>query len=360
MCINNLLRNYLRKFTFISSFTKLFVKLNIYLFLVLICSLLIYVKPVSAVSTQPQACRIGVYLVGLNDFDLAKKSFHSDFWVWSVCPSQDLKPLNSLDFIDAKKVDTAYDSILEKKDNFGEFKQENKVYWSQKKVDADFYHHWNVQNFPFDRHTLKIPIEEAIYDASAFVYLPDTKNSSYKKDIQLEGWNIDKFSIKEDKINYDTTYGDPELENGQSKYSRVTISIDIRRNSIISFFKLHAVVYIGFIVSLASYFLNPAQTSLMSGKISAPVGSLFAVVVNQRAAESILGRTEQLSLVDKIHITAMTYILISIIIAVYSRVISERGNEKLALRMNYNCAYVFGISFIIFNIVLIAQAAIAG
>lgn len=310
--------------------------------------------------TQPQSCRLGAYVVGLHDFDLAKKSFNGDLWVWSVCPSKDLKPLESMEFIDSKKVSLSNSSLLERKDKFGSFSKQDNVYWAQKKVNGDFYHNWDVQNFPFDHHTLEIPIEESVYDTSAFVYIPDLKNSGYKSNLELEDWKITSFNLRGEAITYNTTYGDPEIEKGQSTYSRSTILIDIQRKTALSFLKLNAVVYIGFLLSLASYFLNPAQTSLMGAKISAPVGAIFAVVVNQRAAETLLGRSESLTLVDKIHITALLYILLAIVIAVYSRLLSEQGDEKRAVRMNYKSAYIAAASFVVVNVILITHAAIAG
>jgi hypothetical protein len=308
----------------------------------------------------PKTCRVGVYVVGLRDLDAVKKSFVSDFWIWAVCPTKDINPLESLEIVDAREVKSAYDSVLERQDSFGQFRELDQVFWFQKKVSAQIQYNWNIRNYPFDRHTLKIQIEEAIDDTSAFVYTPDVRNSSYKKNLQIEGWRIKKFKIQGKQSIHHTTFGDPELDQGRSSYSRLIIAIEIQRNTIVSFFKLHAAVYIGIILALASYFLDPSQTSLMGGKISAPVGSLFAVVVNQRAAESVLGRSEELTLTDQIHITAMVYILITIIIAVYSRLISERGEEKQAVRLNHMSAYIASISFFVINSILIIHAAIAG
>lgn len=98
----------------------------------------------------------------------------------------------------------------------------------------------------------------------------------------------------------------------------------------------------------------------MGAKISAPVGAIFAVVVNQRAAETLLGRSEGLTRVDKIHITALLYILLAIVIAIYSRLVSEHGDEKKAVQMNHKSAYIAAISFVIVNVILIVHAAIVG
>lgn len=318
--------------------------------------------PTIAAPAQPsrQTCRVGVYVVGLRDFDMVKSSFTSDFWIWAVCPSKDLKPLASMEFVNAKDVKSAYESLVERKDNFGQFKAQEKVYWYQKKISGQFSHQWNVQNFPFDRHRLEIPIEEALNDTTVFAYTPDLKNSSYREDLQVEGWKIKGFALQPEKVSYNTTFGDPSLNQAQSTFSRLLVSIDLQRSTVTSFFKLNAVVYIGFILSLVAYFLDLNQTSLISGRISASVGSLFAIVVNQRAAETFLGRSEALTLTDQIHISAMAYILFAIVITIYARVLIEYKQEKRALRLNQISAYFAGISFVVLNIALIVFAAIDG
>lgn len=307
-----------------------------------------------------QTCRVGVYVVGLRDFDMVKSSFTSDFWIWAVCPSKDLKPLSSIEFVNARDVKTAYESLVESKDKFGQFNKQEKVYWYQKKVSGQFSHQWDVQNFPFDRHTLEIPLEEALNDTTLFVYTPDLKNSSYRADLQVEGWKLGQFMLQSREAGYSTTFGDPSLNQAQSTFSRLLVSIDVQRSTLISFFKLNAVVYIGFILSLVTYFLDLSQTSLISGRISASVGSLFAIVVNQRAAETFLGRSEALTLTDQIHISAMAYVLLAIIISIYGRVLIECKREKSALRLNQVSAYFAGISFVVLNITLIVHAAIVG
>jgi hypothetical protein len=54
--------------------------------------------------TSPKTCQIGVYLTSLRDFHPAEKSFSANFWVWSVCPFETPKPLESLKVVNSKKL----------------------------------------------------------------------------------------------------------------------------------------------------------------------------------------------------------------------------------------------------------------
>ena len=235
------------------------------------------------------------------------------------------------------------------------------LYYSSRKLSGVFYYDWKLDNFPFDRHVLQIPFENSEFDVNSLVFKPDTSESTYSDNIQLDGWHITDFSIKDSKIRYKTTFGDPSASHsGESDYSRLTISIAIARNSVISFLKLSAGAYIAFGISLVTFFLNPTQPTLVSGRIGALAGCLFATLVNLRVMDGVLGLTERLTLSDKIHITIMLYILATIVETACTRLINETGREKLSRHLDRFSFAVSSISFIVVNLILIASAAIAG
>jgi hypothetical protein len=153
-----------------------FGKLASFCFLALGCSILFGMnEPAWSQQVAPQTCRIGTYLISLKNFNPADSNFGADFWLWSICPSKTLKPLQTMEIVSATDVQNFYDSEQDKKDPFGMFKLQSKVYWTQRKVSAKLYHAWDLENFPFDRHTLEIPLEESDLDTNAFVYTLDKK-----------------------------------------------------------------------------------------------------------------------------------------------------------------------------------------
>lgn len=315
--------------------------------------LLSWALPAFATTTEsPQTCYVGAYLSSLSDLNPLSKSFNADFWLWSRCPSQQIEELEHNDFLNAVKLDTSFDSKSEKIGN---------IYYSSRKVSGVFYYDWNLANFPFDRHVLQIPFENSVFDVNSLVLKPDTSQSAYSDNIQLEGWQITSFSIKDSKIRYKTNFGVPSTSrSGKSDYSRLTIAIAIARNSVTSFFKLNSGAYIAFGISLVTFFLNPTQPAFVSGRIGALVGCLFAALVNLRAVDGVLGRTERLTLSDKIHIIVMLYILATIVETAYTRLMNEAGREKSSRHLDRLSFAVSSISFIIVNLILIASAAIDG
>ena len=309
----------------------------------------------------PQTCQVGIYITSLRNFKFADKSFTADFRVWSVCPTKDLKPLESMEIIDSLESEELSSSTLGKKNRSGYFSTKEEVYWSQRDISAVLHQNWDVQNYPFDRHTLEISLEEAVQDTSGFVYSPDFKNSGYPPDLKLGGWKITNFSLQEEKMAYQTNFGDPELVAKNGVYSRLTVSIPIQRVKYVSFFKLTTGLYVAFAVAMLSFFYETGQPSLVSARTSLLVGCLFAALVNMRAPESVLGRTESLTLVDQIHIVAIVYIFAAALATVFSRLTTEAGRAKQAMWLDRRLLFrVFTISFVVLNAIVISHAAIVG
>ncbi len=305
-------------------------------------------NPTDTEDTEAIAYPIGIFITSLHDLDVAGDTFGVDYWVWSVHPPE-LNPLESMEFLNAKEADADLDLTEERGDRS----------YSQRKISAVVRHDWDLSNFPFDRQVLDIVLEEAAADTTTLVYSADTANSGYNEGIRLEGWRITDFAIEERTVDYMTTFGDPDISSGSS-YARLVASVQIEREGATGFFKLIAGVYAASAIGLLSFLMVPDNPPIFGARMVVLVGALFATVISLRASEAVLGRTESLSLVDKIHIVAMVYIFIAALIAVLARKACESGKEELAKRRDRIWLRVLGISFVLINGLLIIMAAIAG
>ena len=312
----------------------------------------------------PQTCSVGVYVAALRNLNVADKKFGTDFYIWSVCPTKELQPLKSIKVLniqDYKNFKSDYDLTLERKDLSKLFYPRENVYWSGRKIRAILSQSLNMSNFPFDRHTLTIAFEETIKNSSEFVYTTDFKNSGYQPNIDLDGWQITSFKVAEQKFPYATTFGNPDKDSPQNSFTRMVVSIDIKRVKIFSFLKLTIGVYVAFAVAMLSFFYDSSNASLASPRRAIYIGALFATLLNMRLQESVLGRTEDLTLVDQIHIATILYVFGTGVVSVYSRLTSESSNKKLAMWLDRHVFFqLFTLSFVVFNIIAIAYAIIVG
>jgi hypothetical protein len=318
--------------------------------LVLLC-VLPNASPALAQSDEaPATCRVGLYLRDLHSFDPAADTFGADFWLWSVCPTADHQPLRTMEFINSDSVSVLLD--------VGDY-----PLWTQRNVDGTFRYDWEERNFPFDRHTLTIDLEEGVEDIHGLVYDPDTANSGVDPELQLPGgWRMTGTTLVASTKTYDTTFGDPNLPaGGSSEYSRLTLSIDLQRTDLGGFLKLTAVVYAAFFFSLISYLMHLETTTGIGPRVSLLAIALFSTAVNLVNASNALGTTSGLTLVDKIHVMVLVYLLVAAIVTVASRVLLDRGvgtAEIAALNLRVGALVI--ISFIALNALLIVLAVHGG
>jgi len=308
-------------------------------------------QPAPPPASEPALqAKIGCYLLFLGDLDFLNKTFAAELWLWSNTPGKEEGPLKSIEFVNAKTVTL---SLAQAEAST------NGIYFAEKATGV-FRHQWDTHNFPFDRHTLKIAFESSKDDRSALIFAPDVDKSSIHTDIRLDGWEIKKFSIAESPSEYQTDFGDPKSASPHSQFSRVTMSVEIKRNSYMGFFKVAAGVYFAVLMAVLSFFLETTQPSLMSPKMSILGAALFAILVNLRGAESVLGRTEMVTLVDKLHHVAMIYVALAAVIAVLSRRLVDQKREAAAKRVDKVGFWGFVSTYLLINVFLIVRAYYVG
>ncbi len=295
---------------------------------------------------DPRGRTVGIYITSLRDFDVADQSFGADFWLWSVHPPG-TEPLGGMEFVNAKEVDIRLDQTSGRSEGA----------WSREKVRATVLHDWNLSDFPFDRQALEIELR--LDDPSALAYRADEAESGYGQDIAPEGWRVTDFEIEERVEEYATTFGEPDASGGSIQHYFL-VTLQVERDSAAGFFKMIAGVYAAIALGCLSFLMTPDQATVFSGRITLLAAALFAVVVNLQVSDTMLGSLEEIALVHKIHILAMAYVFVAALLSIVSRRRCDSGQVKRAKRWDMAGLCVFSVSFAVFNIVLIASAAVAG
>ena len=316
------------------------------------CGLFVASPTLAQEPPGPDRCRVGAYVTALNAFDPGADTFQADLWLWSLCPNADHRPLETMEFVNANAVETQLDASEPRGTGI----------WASRKVRGTFRHDWDERNFPFDRHTVAIILEEGIEDARRFVYEADTANSTVDPALQIPGWQITEFDLSPTLTRYATTFGDPDLPLGAtSEYSRLTLGVGIKRAELSGFFNLTAIVYAAFALSLVTYVMHLESTTDVSHRLGLLAGALFATAVNLVTATTALGSAGGLTLVDKIHIAVLIYILVAAVATVVLRMLIERGWPEAAIaRLDYRLGAISAVVFVAINAVFIASAAQSG
>lgn len=321
----------------------------------LLCSVLVALATASFGATEsagkaspqpaPAKVRSGAYLTSLYDLNANNNTFTADLWLWFLHDkNRDIKPLKTLEPVNARDFKTSLDTTQE----------HGAERYHAEKVRGVFNHGWDVKNFPFDRHELKIRLEEGLADVNELVYAADMANTAFDPAITLDGWRIDRVAVAAGEHTYNSSFG--LSESARSTYATSVISIFIERDAAGLFWKLLAAVYIAFLVSIVSFFMDPSKDGIFNGRVGLLVGMIFAVVINSQRVAATLGQSSSFTLADKIHVLTLVSILCTLIGALISRHLHTTNRGDYALRIDRRMAAGSLVVYAALNLLMIVSA----
>jgi hypothetical protein len=297
----------------------------------------------------PERVVIGVYVTQIYDLDPTGSSFTASFWLWTRHRGGNIRPLDTIHILSAKKVESEPTLTMVKAGQV----------WDQKFFRAVIRYAWELREYPFDEHNFVIHFEEGLYDSDSVVYVPDRMQSGIDPAAMGSRWNIGPFDFQTELRRSPTTYGDPTLTKAKSYSAQGVVTVYAERRQTIIFVKLLIGAYVALLLAMLSYRIKTDQPTLFSARLGLLVGSLFATVVNLRSTESVLGRTDDFTLVDKIHITISLYIFVAAVSALISRWLCDRDRTALSRRVDNISLIVTAAILIAINVVMISNAMIS-
>ena len=269
------------------------------------------------VRAAPAVCTIGVSIESLHDLDMAADSFGADLWLWTVCPSSLPRgPLETIDFPTAGSLarDAAEVTVL----------GDGRTYASQR-ITGTFRFNWIMDDYPFDRQTVVIPIEESEYGADELVFEPDTAESflATRARETLSQWRVSELVLTTRVSAEESAYGFPGAAN--PSYAAADATFVLERTSLVPFLKLTSGVLAAAFIAVFSFFYNPQEPGTFPGRLGLLVGVLFATLVNMRTADSSLGDIDDLTLVTRIHLVTLGFIALLAVLALHDRLRTDGG-----------------------------------
>jgi len=248
----------------------------------------------------PATCRIGISIEELYDLNLAGDTFGAVLWIWSLCPSAQPAPLETI----ALPTGTSL--------NLGELRGRpvgDAGYYQYQRIQGTFRHDWDMSHYPFDRQRLVIPIDETDLGSSVVVFEPDIESSFLSASIrpQHEEWEISDLSLEASVSQETSTYGLPASE--ADGYARLEAAVVLERTQTLTFFKLTGGVFAAAFIALMALFLDPRDKGFFSSRLGVLAGVLFGVLLSMRTADAYIGDASRPTLVGKIHLVALGLII---------------------------------------------------
>jgi hypothetical protein len=295
--------------------------------------------------TKKDTVSVGIYIVSIHDIDFKEKEYAVNLWLWLKYKNRDFDFYNNLEVPQAKTVTKSFVTI----DTSGE-----QVYM-QMKLQCVMKDSWRINNFPFDRQTLRLSIENSQYDLRSLVFRPDTVGQHFDPRFTLRGWSIDSCIVSSGVRIYETGFGDDSLPTPHTEYSAFRVRLSIARDASGLFWKMFLGMYMAFLIAYVCFYIHADG---MDSRFGLSVGSLFAVVGNKYIIDSSLPDSTSFTLVDTLHGITLAFIFSVIAATAYSLNLVKKNQLKKAYRFDMIIAQVLLFIYLILNFYFIAQAKV--
>ncbi len=291
----------------------------------------------------PDTVTIGTYIISIHDINFQQKEYTIRFWLWLLFDNPSFDFARQIDIPNAKSIDPP-EPIMD---------VINGRTWQLMKMKCTMKQNWKVQDFPFDKQTLKINIENSIYDRNRLVFKVDELGSTCDREMTIDGWKITDFRVNTSLHEYTTVFGDPTSEFLHSDYDSFNIIIDIERNAWGLFFKIFVGMYIAFLIALLSF---APQVYELEPRFGLPVGGLFAAVGNKYIIDSILPQSSSFSLVDTLHTLTFGGIFLILLVSAVALRLHENQKTHLSKLADRWGSFIILSLYILLNVFFVWNA----
>jgi hypothetical protein len=298
----------------------------------------------SAQNTEPDTVKVGIYVTSIHDIDFKQKEYSVQLWLWLKYKNKKFDFAKNLEIPMAKSVDKSFYTI----DTSGEQVS------MQMKLQCVMKDSWRIENFPFDRQTLRFSIENSQYDARSLVFVADTVGQHFDRRFTLRGWSIDSCILSTGTRFYETGFGDESLSQPRVEYGVFRLRLSIARDAGGLFWKMFLGMYIAFLIAYVCFYIHADG---MDSRFSLSVGSLFAVIGNKYIIDSSLPESTSFTLVDTLHGLTLFFIFIIISATAYSLVLVKKNQIKKAAKFDMIIAQIVLFVYVVANIYFIMQAS---
>ncbi|MBV9963736.1 MAG: hypothetical protein JO072_15955 [Parafilimonas sp.] len=296
-----------------------------------------------AQNSKPDTVLTGIYITSIHDIDFKEQEYTIDFWLWLKYRNPDFNFSQNLEIPLAKSVEKF----------FATTDTSNGQVYQLMKLQCVMKDSWVITNFPFDKQTLRLSIENSQYDAKALVFKKDTLGQHYDPRFTLNGWKIDSFRMTVSNRPYETTFGDPSLTVPHTEYSAFRVRMSIKRDAMGLFWKLFIGMYVAFFIAYTCFYIHADN---IDSRFSLSVGALFAVIGNKYIVDASLPETVTFTLVDTLHGVTLFFILIIIAANAWSLRIVKRNKLEKANKFDVIAAQILLLLYVILNLYYIIQA----
>ena len=294
------------------------------------------VRPLSTErETGPEKVTAGVYISNIQKVDLPTNSFDVDFYVWLRWTNPDLDPSEGLEVMNVYQrwglVETPlYDEPQKQSDG--------SLLWVAR-FQGSFNSPLSLSDYPFEKQTLRLIIEDGENDISSVVYEPDADPIELDREITLPGYKFGQPRIAFGPYTYSSPFGQVDPGPDARTYTRMLVEMPLSSPAVSGIVKTVLPI---FIVLIAAALALVVPASYVDSKLNLCITALLALVAGHWGVSSGLPQTSYLLMIDLLYILAYAATTAMIAVSVIGAWILQTKGDGPAMVMERRALIVIG------------------
>lgn len=281
----------------------------------------------------------GIYVLRLTNVSPRDGSFDVDFWIWFRWQGTDVRPDQTFELANGVISSRSDTEVL----------NDNGFNYATVRVQGTIYQQFDVREFPLDNHVLTIDIEDAQYDASNLVYVPDASTALDPK-VEVAGWQVGLGRPSAANHVYPTNYGLQSSGVAESAYSRFSVPVTLERTSFAPLFKLFWISFLAVVLGLLAF---KVKSDDLDARFGMGVGSIFAASANAFVISDSLPETTHITLAEQINLIAVGAIFLTVFISIWSLRLRYVERDEASVTLDNWSLVIIGVGYVLLNAVVL-------
>ena len=270
---------------------------------------------------------VGTYVENLREVNLKDSFYRVEFQVWFLWDgNEDIDPANNF---------RVYKGLVNNKEIIKETHENGKNY-QLVSMDVSVSKNFELMRFPLDSHQMRYYVEST-HPIEKVVFVPDYENSGINRNLTITGYEFLRHDIGSTSYLYDSTHGDPEIEN-QEMNSEIVTAFEISRSGFGLYLKCFIALVGTLTWTLIALFICTYHRVDPLGMMP---GALFGTVGNIMIGASLLPDALGMGLLEYVNMWGVLAILgTTVAIININRIRNKQEDKEYA---HYYGKVVFGL-----------------
>jgi hypothetical protein len=281
-------------------------------------ALLALLCAVAGARAQERDIRVGAFVTSVSGIDFSDGSFAITLYAWFIDPAGQFEPERDM-------------YVLSRSASISEVESgpaPGGGTYTTARIEATVNQEYSLLDFPFDEQRLSLRLEAA-ETTEVFRFVPDTEPPQIDDYVSLVDWTIEGVSLEQTDHAYSVRYG--LGGDGDQEFSQIAVHVDVKRARSPVLIDDFLGFIFAFLVTSLTYLVPCTELGL---RIGMTTGSLFAAVVNLNRLIDAGGYKAEFGLVEQLGFLIFGAILISLLISIGTKHLSDRIGVERANRVD--------------------------